>query len=65
MRLFIAIQLNEEMRGALTELQAYMQRLGVRGNFTRRENLHQTVAFNADKRYNSDIRVSGRKEWGL
>ena len=45
MRLFIAIQLNNEMKGALTGLQGRMQRLGVRGNFTRRENLHLTLAF--------------------
>lgn len=45
MRLFIAIQLNEEMKDALAKLQAYMQRLGVQGNFTRRENLHLTMAF--------------------
>lgn len=45
MRLFIAIQLNYEMKEALTELQDRMQRLGVRGNFTKRENLHLTLAF--------------------
>ena len=45
MRLFIAIQLNDEMKGTLTGLQGRMQRLGVRGNFTRRENLHLTLAF--------------------
>ncbi len=45
MRLFIAIQLNDEMKDALTEIQEDMQRLGVRGNFTRRENMHVTLAF--------------------
>lgn len=45
MRLFIALQLNSEMKNALTDLQDRMQRLGVRGNFTRRENLHLTLAF--------------------
>lgn len=45
MRLFIAIQLNQEMKEALTELQDRMQGLGVRGNFTKRENLHLTLAF--------------------
>lgn len=45
MRLFIAIQLNEEMKDALTRLQKQLQRQGVRGNFTRRENLHLTLAF--------------------
>ena len=45
MRLFIAIQLNHEMKEALADLQTHMQRLGVRGNFTKRENLHLTLAF--------------------
>ncbi len=45
MRLFIAIKLNHEMKDALTDLQARMQRQGVRGNFTKRENLHLTLAF--------------------
>ena len=45
MRLFLAIQLNRQMKDALTGLQQQMQRQGVRGNFTRRENLHLTLAF--------------------
>ena len=45
MRLFIAIQLNDEMKDALARLQKQLQRQGVRGNFTRRENLHLTLAF--------------------
>jgi len=45
MRLFIAIQLNDEMKNALVRIQNAMKRQGVRGNFTRRENLHLTLAF--------------------
>ena len=45
MRLFIALQLNSEMKKALIDLQDRMQRLGVRGNFTKPENLHLTLAF--------------------
>ena len=45
MRLFIAIQLNDEMKAALTDVQDNMRRQGVRGNFTKRENLHLTLAF--------------------
>ena len=45
MRLFIAIQLSDQMRGALTDSQQLMQRLGVRGNYSRPENLHLTAAF--------------------
>ena len=33
------------MKDALTEIQDEMQRFGVRGNFTRRENMHVTLAF--------------------
>ena len=45
MRLFISIQMNKEMRRALMQIQDSMQRQGVRGNFTREENLHLTLAF--------------------
>lgn len=45
MRLFIAIQLNDEMKEALAGLQQRMRDQGVQGNFTRWENLHLTLAF--------------------
>ena len=45
MRLFIAIQLNDEMREALLDMQDRMRELGVQGNYTRPENLHLTAAF--------------------
>ncbi len=45
MRLFIAIQLNRKMKNALTGIQDHMREAGVRGNFTKRENLHITLAF--------------------
>jgi len=45
MRLFIAIQLSETMRDALCRIQDEYVRRGVHGNFTRRENLHLTLAF--------------------
>lgn len=45
MRLFIAIELAETIKHSLTEMQAYLDRHGVRGNFTRGENLHLTLAF--------------------
>ena len=45
MRLFIAIQLNAEMRDALEEIQGSLRLAGARGNFTREENLHLTLAF--------------------
>ena len=45
MRLFIAVNLNDEMKDALTEIQVDMHQAGVTGNFTRRENMHMTLAF--------------------
>lgn len=45
MRMFIAIQLNREVRDALRAVQNELRRRGVEGNFTRGENLHLTLAF--------------------
>ena len=45
MRLFIAIPFSEEFKGALIRVQNEMRANGVRGNFSRAENLHVTVAF--------------------
>ena len=45
MRLFIAIELSEDMRSALLRLQESMRRRGMRGHFTTGENLHLTLAF--------------------
>ena len=45
MRIFIAINLNREMRDSLIDAQTRMYENGVRGNYTREENLHLTLAF--------------------
>ena len=45
MRLFIAIQLSEEMKDTLQTMQSELRSLGVHGNFTKRDNLHLTLAF--------------------
>ena len=45
MRLFIAINLDDKFRDALVEMQESMRRQGIRGNYTRMENLHLTLAF--------------------
>ena len=45
MRLFIAINLDDNIRDALAEMQESMRRQGVRGNYTKTENLHLTLAF--------------------
>lgn len=48
MRLFIAIQLNDEMKDALIATQNAMYDSGVRGNYTPEENMHLTLAFIGD-----------------
>ena len=45
MRLFIAIEFDENILQGLTDLQAEWKILGVRGNFTPVQNLHLTLAF--------------------
>ena len=45
MRLFIAINFDENMTDALIEMQDDLMRCGVNGNFTREENLHMTLVF--------------------
>ena len=45
MRLFIAINLSDAMKNALTAAQDEMYGRRVRGNFTPRENMHLTLAF--------------------
>ena len=45
MRLFIAIRFNDEILDALEEIQDEMRMRGVRGNYTKPENLHLTLAF--------------------
>ena len=45
MRLFIAIEFDEKILQALTNLQFEWKILGVRGNFTSVQNLHLTLAF--------------------
>ena len=45
MRLFVAIQLSDEMKDALIEAQNSYYDHGVRGNYTSEENLHLTLVF--------------------
>lgn len=45
MRLFIAINLSEDMKNSLIDLQNEMYDHGACGNFTQEENLHLTLAF--------------------
>ena len=45
MRLFIAIQFEDHILDALTAFQKELKAQGVTGNYTKRENLHITLAF--------------------
>ena len=45
MRLFIAVLFDDVLRAALCGVQDAFRRAGVRGNYTRPENLHLTLAF--------------------
>ncbi|MCR4642867.1 MAG: RNA 2',3'-cyclic phosphodiesterase [Lachnospiraceae bacterium] len=48
MRLFIAILFEENILDALTDFQADLKSMGVTGNYSKRENLHITLAFIGD-----------------
>lgn len=45
MRLFLAINLSDEMKDALLDVQNAMYDHGMRGNYTSEENMHLTLAF--------------------
>ena len=45
MRLFVAIQLSDIIRDNLSAVQTYLRDHGIRGNYTKLENLHLTLAF--------------------
>ena len=45
MRLFVAIRLSDEMKKDITKTMHELKKLGVRGSFVPRDNLHLTLAF--------------------
>ena len=45
MRLFIAVNFDDEVKRRLLEIQGQLRSQSLSGNFTRRENLHLTLAF--------------------
>ncbi len=45
MRLFIAVNFDDEIKNGLCEIMQQLQARASHGNFTRRENLHLTLAF--------------------
>ena len=48
MRLFIALELDNDIKDKIDKIQNDLSQLGVKGNFTRKENLHITLAFIGD-----------------
>ena len=57
MRLFIAVKPGEGFTRALAEAQERLKSAGVRGNYTKKENLHITLAFIGE--YSDPARVLG------
>lgn len=51
MRLFIAIQFNQSIRDSLLSVQNELKKNGVRGNYTKPDNLHLTPAFIGEYSY--------------
>ncbi len=45
MRLFIAVNLNDQIKNELIKQTDLLKKVSLRGNFSRRENLHLTLAF--------------------
>ena len=45
MRIFIALQFEETFRQALLDIQRALKSCGIKGNYTKPENLHLTLAF--------------------
>lgn len=45
MRLFVAVNLNDEMKDVLMDIQDAMRTYGVRGRETHPDNMHLTLAF--------------------
>ena len=45
MRLFIAVNFNDEVKRRILDIQARLRAQSIKGNFTRPENLHLTLAF--------------------
>ena len=45
MRIFIALQFEETFRQALLDVQCALKNCGIKGNYTKPENLHLTLAF--------------------
>lgn len=58
MRIFIAIRLTEAFKASIMDAQEGLREQGVRGNFTRPENLHLTLAFIGETDRIDDIKAA-------
>ena len=58
MRIFIAIRLTEAFKASIMDAQEELREQGVRGNFTRPENLHLTLAFIGETDRIDDIKAA-------
>ena len=63
MRLFIALELDNEIKKKINQINVDLKNKGVKGNFTRKENLHITLAFigECDNKQMKDI-ISSLRE---
>ena len=58
MRLFIAIQLSDEMKKSLTATLHSLKKQGIKGNYTPMQNLHMTLAFIGETDRADDIKAA-------
>lgn len=58
MRIFIAIRFTEAFKASIMDAQEGLREQGVRGNFTRPENLHLTLAFIGETDRIDDIKTA-------
>lgn len=56
MRLFIAVQLSDEIKGALLACMRDLKRQGIKGNYVPEQNLHLTLAFIGDYENTAKVR---------
>ena len=61
MRLFIAIQLSDEMKTAVTDTMHALKKQGVRGSYVPKQNLHLTLAFIGETKDRAAVTEALRK----
>lgn len=56
MRLFVSVELSEELKASVTGTMHELKKAGVKGNYTPKQNLHLTLAFIGDVREAASVR---------